>query len=165
MYSLFTLIKSDFKRNYMLKSKFILFFFRFANALYEKNIVIKIVSIPVFVFYKIITEFLLGLELPLGTKVGKGLALYHAFGLVVNPGSVIGDYCTLRQGVTIGNKLKKDGTESRCPRIGDYVEIGANAIIIGDITIGNNAKIGAGTVVTKDIPEGKVAVSSNLRIL
>ena len=165
MNNLITLIKSDLAQNYMLKSKFILILFRISNALYSNNKLIKTLSIPIFILYKLLTEFLLGLELPLGTKVGKGLVIYHGFGLVVNPGTIIGDYCILRQGVTIGNKLLKDGTESKCPIIGDYVEIGASAIIIGDITIGDRAKIGAGTVVTKDIPEGKVAISNQLKII
>jgi putative colanic acid biosynthesis acetyltransferase WcaB len=124
---------------------------------------IKIIFLPYFVFYKLITEFVLGLELPLGTKVGSGLILYHCFGLVVNQGSTIGDNCILRHGVTIGNKVLKDGSESKCPVLGDNVEIGANAVLIGDIKIGDAAKVGAGSVVTKNIPNGKVAISSQLR--
>lgn len=165
MATLIELIKSDLSRNYMFKSKVVLILFRISNALYMHNKFLKILSIPIFIFYKLITEFILGLELPLGTKVGKGLAIYHGFGLVVNPGSVIGEFCTLRHGVTIGNKLLKDGTESKCPKIGDFVEVGANAVIIGDIFIGDKVKIGAGTVVTKNIPAGKVAISSQLKIL
>ncbi len=160
-----SVIKEEMKLNSMIKIKLVLFFFRVASYLYCRGKLVKIISIPVFILYKLMTEFILGLELPLGTKIGKGLTIYHGFGLVVNPGTVIGNYCILRQGVTIGNILLKDGTESKCPKIGDHVEVGANAIIIGDITIGNHAKIGAGAVVTKDVPEGRVAVSSKLRIL
>ncbi len=158
-------IKADFKVNYMFKSKLILLLFRVCSFLNRQNKVIRLLSMPIFILYKLFTEFFLGVELPLNTTVGKGLAIYHGFGLVVNPGTVIGDYCVLRHGVTIGNKLLKDGTESKCPRIGDFVEVGANAVIIGDIIIGDKAKIGAGTVVTKNIPAGKVAISSQLKIL
>ena len=79
-----------------------------------------------------------------------------AHGVVVHAGSVIGDDCTLRHGVTIGNRTP-DGP---LPVIGNNVEIGCGAIILGGITIGDGARIGAGAIVVKDVPPGAVALSA-----
>tara|TARA_R110001583_G_C5667039_1_gene410305 strand:- start:6223 stop:6546 length:324 start_codon:yes stop_codon:yes gene_type:complete len=103
----------------------------------------------------------MGIELNYKTRVGKGLVIYHGVGLVVNTGVVIGENCILRHGVTIGNFILKDGSESQCPVLGDNVEVGASAIILGNIKIGNNVRIGAGALVTKDVPDNSVVVKFN----
>jgi putative colanic acid biosynthesis acetyltransferase WcaB len=149
----------------MFKSKLIILCYRVGAYLKYKPKIIRILSLPYFVLYKLMTEFFLSLELPLNTQIGPGLTIYHGFGIVINGGTTIGKNCVLRQGVTIGNKLMSDGTESCCPIIGNNVEVGANAIIIGDIIIGDNVKIGAGTVVTKSVNENSVVVSNQMRLI
>jgi serine acetyltransferase len=84
---------------------------------------------------------------------------------VVNDGTVFGKDCTVRNSTTIGNKKLKDGTYSRAPIFGDRVDVGANAIIIGPITIGNDVAVGAGTVVLKNVPDNSVVVGNPGRII
>ncbi|MDB5063405.1 MAG: serine acetyltransferase, partial [Mucilaginibacter sp.] len=95
----------------------------------------------------------------------KNLIFYHGQGLVVNFKTIIGENCVLRNGVTIGHKKLADGSLSNAPRIGNNVDIGANACIIGDITIGDNVIIGAGAVVIKDIPANSIAVGNPAKVL
>jgi putative colanic acid biosynthesis acetyltransferase WcaB len=125
----------------------------------------KVIFFPYLLFYRYTVEWVWGIEIPRKTTIGKGLYLFHGQALVLNQGVVIGDNCTLRNSTTIGHKKNVDGTFSRCPRIGNNVDIGANVVIIGDIEIGDNVIIGAGTVVTKSIPANSVVVGNPARIL
>lgn len=103
----------------------------------------------------------MGVEIPYKTKIGSGLKIYHGFNIVINPHAVIGRNCTLRHGVTIGNKLGNDD----CPEVGDNVSIGAGSILIGSIRVGDNVIIGAGSVVTKDIPGCSVVAGNPARLI
>lgn len=103
--------------------------------------------------YKLLSEWLLGVEIPASTQIGAGLRLRHGVGVVINPHVVIGEDVMIRHGVTLGNRHAEDD----CPRIGDGVEFGAGAAVIGDISVGAGAKVGAGAVVVEDVPPGGVA--------
>ena len=107
----------------------------------------------------------MAVELPAKTKVGKGLTIFHGQGLAINDNTVMGQNIILRNGVSIGNIILKDNSISASPIIGNNVEIGANACVIGDIKIGNNVKIGAGAVVIKDVPDNCVVVGNPARII
>ncbi|AMR30548.1 serine acetyltransferase [Mucilaginibacter sp. PAMC 26640] len=146
------------------KARIVLTMFRLVNAI-NHNMVAKIILFPYLMFYRFFVEWSLGIELPRKLRVGKNLVFYHGQGLVVNFGTIIGESCVLRNGVTIGHKKLADGTLSRCPQIGNYVDIGANVCIIGDITIGDHVTIGAGAVVVKSIPANSVAVGNPARVL
>ena len=163
--SLISTLKEEFKENIFFKSKIIIFLFRLSNYCATKNKFTLILGIPCYVLYIFVAEWMLGVEIPIKTRIGKGLTIYHGVGLVVNGCSTIGNYCTLRQGVTIGNKVNHDGTLSNSPIIGDHVEFGANATAIGPIRIGDNAVIGAGSVVTKDVPANSVMAGVPARII
>lgn len=106
-------------------------------------------------------EVLTGIELPPEVEVGPRLRIWHGGNLVINPGVVIGADCVLRQGVTIGN-VQLDGP---VPRLGDRVEVGAYAQLLGGITIGDDAKIGAMSVVLSNVPAGATAVGVPARII
>lgn len=137
-----------------------LLFFRLANySLYNKPY--KILATLHRMFYKLITEWIMGYEIPYNTRIGKGFRVFHFHALVINKGTVIGENCTFRHSTTVGNSRAGSG----CPRIGNNVDVGANVCIIGDISIGDNVVIGAGTVVTKDIPPDSVVVGNPARIL
>lgn len=155
----------DWKRNKNnIKGRLITVSFRLAN-IGTKNRLVFFLLLPYLVLYRIFIEWFLGTEIPYRTRIGKGLIIYHGQSTVINDGSIIGENCTLRHCVTIGNRQLPDNTYSACPVIGDYVDIGANASIIGPITIGNNVKIGAGTVVVKNVPNNSVVVGNPGRII
>ena len=120
---------------------------------------------PYLAFYRVGLEWVLGIELRFKTSVGPGLRLFHGQGLVVHEGTVIGADCALRQSTTIGNKTLADGSASACPVLGDGVDVGANAVIIGAIKIGDRAVIGAGAVVVKDVPPGAVVAGNPARVI
>ena len=104
-----------------------------------------------------------GIELPYTTRLGRRVVFEHQHGIVIHGYSLIGDGCVIRQGVTLGNR----GTERplEAPRLGDRVNVGAGAKILGGVTVGNDAKIGANAVVTKDVPAQAVAVGIPARVL
>jgi serine acetyltransferase len=100
------------------------------------------------------------MELRAGLHVGEGFRIFHGYCLVIHPGTKIGSHVTLRHCVTLGNK-----GSGGAPTIQDNVEVGANAVIIGKITIGEGAVIGAGSVVTKDILPHAVVAGNPARVL
>lgn len=146
------------------KGMLVMVLFRVAHLL-RRSIITFILFLPYFLLYRVFVEWVLCIELPWKTRIGPGLRIDHGQALVVNDNTVFGAGCIVRNSTTIGNKRLKDGSYSASPRFGDRVDIGANAIIIGPITIGDDAAIGAGAVVLKDVPAGHVAVGNPARIL
>jgi putative colanic acid biosynthesis acetyltransferase WcaB len=118
-------------------------------------------ALPFVAAYRLLTEWVLGIELRPKTQVGPRLRLYHGIGLVVNDHAIIGSDVVLRHGVTIGH-AKSGGM---CPILEDGVEVGAGAIILGGVTVGQGAVVGAGAVVTRDVPAGAIVVGNPARIL
>lgn len=147
-----------------IKGRIVLAMYRLAH-LATRNRITFLLLIPYLVFYKVMVEWFLGIEIPYTARIGKNLFLAHGQALVVIHGATIGDNCVLRQSTTIGIKRYADGTFSACPVIGNNVEIGSNVCIIGDIRIGNNVKIGAGSVVVKNIPDNSIVVGNPARVL
>ena len=155
----------DWKRNRRnIKGRIIMLMFRIAN-LATANRLIFILMIPYLVWYRVFVEWFLGVELPWKTKVGKGLLIYHGQALVINDGTVIGENVTIRHCTTIGNKQLTDGTYSKCPVIGNHVDIGSNVCIIGNVRIGDHVSIGAGSVVVKDVSAGSIVVGNPARLV
>lgn len=126
-----------------------------------KNQAFRFLIFPYLIIYKIITEFCLGIQLNPKTKIGPNITIYHFQSTVINCDAVIGKNLVIRHCVTIGNK----GIGGGSPILGDDIDIGCNASIIGDITIGDNVTIGAGAVVVKDVPPNCVIVGNPARIL
>ena len=110
------------------------------------------------ILFSVVT-LLTGIHLPRWARIGPGLRIWHFGGIIINPDTVIGKHCTLRHGVTIGTRR----TDHDVPEIGDRVDIGAGAILIGNIRIGNDVVIGAGAVVISDVPDEHVAVGNPAR--
>lgn len=108
-----------------------------------------------------LTETLLSTSLPKSARIGPGLRIWHFGGIFIHHQAQIGARCTLRQGVTIGNR-REDGP---APVVGDDVEFGAYAQVLGGIRIGNDCRIGAMAVVLRDMPDGTTAVGNPARII
>jgi len=120
---------------------------------------------PVMISYRIIVEYIFCIELRASTIVGKNLKVEHGYALVINDNVIIGDNVHLRHCTTIGCKKMSDGSQGPSPVIEDNVEIGAQSVILGEITISEGVKIGAGSIVIHDIPPYSVVVSSPAHII
>jgi serine O-acetyltransferase len=97
-----------------------------------------------------VSRMLTGIEIHPGAKIGEGLFIDHGMGVVIGETSVIGDNCHLTQGVTLGGTSTRH--EKRHPTLGEGVYVGAGAKLIGNITIGDYARIGSGSVVVASVP-------------
>ncbi len=148
-----------------LKSRLILLMFRIAQKLAYLPTPFSWVSKFYSGVYLLIVDWILGVELPWDTQVGKKITLHHARGLVINHKTIIGNNCILRHSTTIGNKKLLDGSISGSPKIGNNVDIGVNVVILGEITIGDNAVIGAGSIVVKDVPKDAVVAGNPAKII
>jgi serine O-acetyltransferase len=100
-----------------------------------------------------------GIELPFEASVGRGVVIEHQGSIVVHGGSVIGDGCILRQGVTLGCK-SMDAVQD-APRLGDRVNVGCGAVILGNVSVGNDCIVGSNAVITKDVPPAVTVVGNN----
>ncbi|MDK2882875.1 MAG: serine O-acetyltransferase [Bacillota bacterium] len=122
------------------------FFHRIAHWLYERKLrfLARLISQ--------LSRHLTGIEIHPGAKIGKNLFIDHGAGTVIGETAEIGDNVTIYHGVTLGGTGKDTG--KRHPTVGNDVFIGAGAQILGPIRIGDGAKIGAGTVVVKDVAPG-----------
>lgn len=128
----------------------VLIFYRIAHGLYK---------IKLFFLARLISQlgrFFTGIEIHPGAKIGKGLFIDHGMGVVIGETAEIGYNVTIYHGVTLGGTGKDKG--KRHPTIGNNVIIGCGAKILGPISIGDGAKIGANSVVLKNVPKGKTAV-------
>jgi serine O-acetyltransferase len=97
-----------------------------------------------------------GIEIHPGAEIGRRLFIDHGMGVVIGETSVIGDDVTLYQGVTLGGTGKEKG--KRHPTLGNGVVVGAGAKILGNIRVGNNCRVGAGSVVLRDVPDDSTIV-------
>ncbi len=104
-----------------------------------------------------------GIEIHPGAAIGKGLFIDHGIGVVIGETTIIGDNVTLYQGVTLGGTGKEKG--KRHPTIGNNVMISAGAKVLGSFTIGENSKIGAGSVVLSEVPSNSTVVGVPGRIV
>lgn len=134
-----------------------LFFYRIAHFFY---------NIRWFLLARIISNlgrFFTGIEIHPGAKIGKGLFIDHGMAVVIGETTEIGDNVTIYQGVTLGGTGKETG--KRHPTIKDNVVISTGAKVLGPFTVGNNSKIGAGSVVLKEVPPNCTVVGVPGRVV
>ena len=110
-----------------------------------------------------IGRFVTGIEIHPGATIGEGVFIDHGTGVVIGETAIIGDYCLIYQGVTLGGTGKEKG--KRHPTLGENVVVGAGAKVLGNILIGNDVRIGAGSVVLKDVPSDCTVVGIPGRIV
>lgn len=108
-----------------------------------------------------LVETAVGISLPKSAVIGPGLRIWHFGGIFLHPAVRMGANCTLRQGVTIGNRV----ADGPVPVIGDDVDFGAYAQVLGGVRIGNGCHIGAMSVVLCDVPDGATAVGVPARVI
>lgn len=134
-----------------------LLFYRLAHWLYQ----VGIPFIPRLISH--ISRFLTGIEIHPGATIGRGVFIDHGMGVVIGETAIIGDYTLIYQGVTLGGTGKESG--KRHPTVGENVVVGAGAKVLGNILIGNNTRIGSGSVVLKDVPADCTVVGIPGRII
>lgn len=131
--------------------------YRIAHLLHK----VGVFFLPRFISH--LARFLTGIEIHPGARIGKGVFIDHGMGVVIGETAVVGDYCLLYQGVTLGGTGKERG--KRHPTLGRNVTVGAGAKILGNINIGSNVRVGAVSVVLKDIPSNSTVVGIPGRII
>jgi serine O-acetyltransferase len=107
-------------------------------------------------------EIATGVSLPVHAQIGPGFYIGHFGNIIIHPDTVMGDGCSISQGVTIG---VLGGERPGVPRFGNNVYIGAGAKVLGPVTVGDGAVIGANAVVLEDVPPGATAVGVPARII
>ncbi|MEH6937618.1 serine O-acetyltransferase [Bacillus sp. JJ664] len=141
-----------------------LWLYRFAHYFYRRKWYFIARSISQF------ARFLTGIEIHPGAKIGRRFFIDHGAGVVIGETCEIGDDVTIYQGVTLGGTGKEKG--KRHPTLLDGVLVATGAKVLGSITVGENAKIGANSVVLKDVPNnttvvgipGKIVVQDGIRV-
>jgi serine acetyltransferase len=135
----------------------VLLVYRFGN--WRMGIRSIILRAPMSVLYRFSerhVRFKYGIELPYSVKLGDRVIFEHQHGIVIHGHCEIGNDCIIRQGVTLGNKSLSSPFEA--PKLGNNVNIGAGAKILGDILVGDGATIGANAVVLQDVLQGETVV-------
>lgn len=133
-----------------------IFWYRIARAFYK----IKLKLIAEIIMY--LVRAIHGIEIHPGAKIGKCLFIDHGLGVVIGETAIIGDYCTMYHGSTLGGTGKEHS--KRHPTLGNNVMIGAGAKVLGNITIGDNVKIGANAVVTFDVSDNKTVIGQKATV-
>ena len=135
---------------------------RLCQVVSESRGPVRALLVPLKLLHRVATQSA-AVDLPWQTRVGAGFAITHGWGLVVNPGVIIGKNVTLFHGVTLGrrDRIAADSTRtSEYPIVEDEVWVGPHAIVVGGVTIGRGSRIGGGAFVTESVPPYSV-VSGN----
>jgi serine O-acetyltransferase len=145
-----------YKGDWSAQGFWVMIVYRFGRWRYQVRpaILRKFFSVIYKILYKFI-QIITGIELPCEVRLGRNFVIDHFGGIVVSGYAIVGDNCRIRNGVVIG---LKNIDNIAAPVIGDNVDIGAGAKVLGDIKIGNNVTIGANAVVISDVPDNSIAV-------
>jgi serine O-acetyltransferase len=163
------LLKSDYKKYQKYGGNFIsiIFFtqgfwailqYRAANRIYKSKLPAVLRKFILFfcLLWQKSIEILTGISIPASVEIGRSFYIGHFGNIILNAKSVIGNNCNISQGVTIG--VSGQGKNRGIPVIHDNVYIGANAVIAGRITIGNDVVVGANSLVNQSIPNNSIVL-------
>jgi serine O-acetyltransferase len=114
-------------------------------------------------FLASVMRFLTQIEIHPAAQIGKGVFIDHGSGVVIGETSEIGDGCTIYQGVTLGGTSLSRG--KRHPSLGRNVTVGVNSSVLGAIVLGDNARVGGGSVVVKDVPANATVIGVPARVV
>ena len=127
-----------------------------------------LIRLPVRAVYAALNKMLIrnvyGVEIAWSTVIGRRLRIGHHQGVILGYDTVIGDDCLVRQNLTLGQS-NDEGRKQDQPVVGDRVEFGAGATVIGPVRIGDGARIGPGAVITTNVPAGATAFATPARVL
>ncbi|HEY1655307.1 MAG TPA: serine O-acetyltransferase [Candidatus Tumulicola sp.] len=134
------------------------------HAIVAHRMIHPIAGFPVLArFLSQIARFFTGIEIHPAAHIGRGVFIDHGMGVVIGETAEVGDGCTIYQGVTLGGTSLSRG--KRHPTLGRNVTVGVNAAILGAIALGDNAKVGGGSVVVKDVPANATVVGVPARVV
>jgi serine O-acetyltransferase len=131
----------------------------------------KLLRVPFTLLYRFLYIFVrnvYGIELPHTARIGRRFTVGHQHGITVHGNSEIGDDCLIRQGVTLGQDRPTPGVlveNVPAPKLGNRVEVGAGAMLVGGITIGEGVRIGPNAVVMTSVPAGAIVTAPPARIM
>lgn len=151
----FNILQDWASNHHNFKGRTLMILFRCASVI-RHHLILRIVFFWYLLLYKFFIGWVLNIDISSKVRIGPHFKLEYGYGSVIDGATLIGAHCTLRHLTTISRKMLEDGSFGPAPEIGDYVDIGVNATIIGDIKIGNHVTIGAGAVVTKNVDDNCV---------
>lgn len=163
---MFNNLRQDWKtydRDWQRQGMWVMVIYRFGRWRY--GVKPRLLRLPLSFIYKllkVLSQILTGIDLPCEVTVGKRFLIEHFGDIIISGDTVFGDDVVIRNGVTVG--LRRTN-ERGAPVIGDRVDIGTGAKILGAITIGDDVIIGANAVVIKDVPPNSLAVGVPARII
>lgn len=120
----------------------------------------------IYIFFKFLKrkyKFKYGYEIPDEVIIGKGVHIYHLGHIIINPSAEIGDYFTVNDSVTIGQTYR--GSKKGVPKLGDKVWVGSNAVIVGNVTIGDNVLIAPNAYINFDVPNDSIVIGNPAKII
>lgn len=135
-------------------------------GVWRMNIQPKLLRAPLSILYRMLYRHVrnvYGIDLPYTVKLGRRVVIEHQGAIVIHGYCYIGSDSIIRQGVTLGNRYLERPLEA--PKLGERVNVGAGAKILGNVTIGDDVNIGANAVVLSDIPPGKTVVGIPAKII
>jgi serine O-acetyltransferase len=163
---MFQNIRADYHaydRNWGAQGFWVMVVYRFGRWRYgvKTSFLRKPLSLLYRIAFKLI-QIITGIELPCEVRIGRGFVIDHFGGIIISGYAQFGHNCRIRSGVVVG--LRR--VEEKCaPEIGDNVDIGTGAKLLGPIRIGNNVLIGANAVVLSDVPDDSIAVGVPARVI
>lgn len=160
---MFENIRADYALHRPLRNRALwaLVVYRFGRwSLQRRFVSSRWLTSKIYGFLNVLSEIVTGVIMERGVRIGERFHIVHPERVRIHPGVVIGDRVGVMHGVTIGTNMEKE-----VPRIGNDVFIGANATIIGKITIGDGARIAANTLVLSNVPAGSVAIGVPAKIM
>ena len=126
----------------------------------------RLLGVPLLAFQRIVVA-LTGIDIDVHAQIGPGLLIPHG-GYIVIGAVRVGRYCNIHQGVTLGERvstLKRRPSQAPVPTLGDRVWVGPGAVVTGDVTIGNDATVGANSLVVRDVPPRGVMLGVPARLI
>ena len=154
---MFDWIRQDYEvyRSWRHRAFWAMALYRFGQwSLRLQNKPLRWVTGKLYGFFRTFSPIVTGVAIDRGMRVGHRFRIVHAGGIVLHPDAVFGNRCGIMHNVTVGTNMDKPG----CPRIGDDVFIGAGAVVIGNITVGDGALIAANSLVFFDVPADALAM-------